>query len=617
MIRVYRYGLLAPTMNGALVREQMRGANQYRNVLVEIECARRSALRTLLTDNGLRQLEEEVAAAEASVQTAVAAAREVRSSARSAASVTARHRVREARETRRRAVDALRARRREIRDSAAVQRAMSEINERAASLRRSARGLCGVYWGTYLLVEDADHRARAAALYDGALPNNPRCLRFFGSGRIGVQIQRGIPCAVLFGSDARLRVAPVDPGAWQSPERAERRRLSRTVLSLRIGSEGRSPIWAQWPMTMHRPLPEGSIVKRATVSVHRRGPREEWSVEITLEVPDDSFVGSRANQANGTGSVVAIDIGWRAMGGELRVAAWAGSDGRSGELVLPESLVGAFVKVEELHSIRDQNFTAARQGLEAWLTGFAAIPDWLHDASDSIAEWRHPSRLAALAKKWKGLRFAGDEQAFEALEAWRYHDHHLWSWEASQRINALRARREIYRVFASRLVRTYASIILENFDFRSTAESRLSDDVRTSSRGSRRDRQIAAVSELRAILQNASAGRSVGIEMLDATGAADSADSACPPCSSKEFDTAGQLHGACDPCDSVWDSHENAARGLLARWQRECRGIDSPRAGVSSEQMPESRWVRARRLRAEKDAGADRAAECKAKHKAV
>jgi transposase len=409
---------------------------------------------------------------------------------------------------------------------------------------------------------------------------------------------------MLFGSDARLRVAPVDPGAWQAPERAERRRLSRTVLSLRIGSEGRSPIWAQWPMMMHRPLPEGSIVKRATVSVHRRGPREEWSVEITLEVPDESFVVSRPDQANDTGSAVAIDVGWRAMGGELRVATWAGSDGRSGELRLPESLVGAFVKVEELQAIRDQNFTAARLVLEGWLTRSASIPDWMHNASKSIAMWRGPSRLAALAKKWKASRFAGDEEAFEALEAWRYHDHHLWSWEASQRINALRARREIYRLFASQLVQTYAFIILENFDFRSTAESRLPDDVRASSRGSRRDRNIAAVSELRAILQNASAGHAVGIEVLDATG---SADSVCPTCGSKEFGTAGQFHGSCDACGSVWDSHENAARGLLTRWQRECRGIDSPRAAVSSEQVPESRWVRARRLRAEKDAGAIRA----------
>jgi len=80
------------------------------------------------------------------------------------------------------------------------------------------------------------------------------------------------------------------------------------------------------------------------------------------------------------------------------------------------------------------------------------------------------------------------------------------------------------------------------------------------------------VSELRAILQNASAGRSVGIEMLNAMG---SADSEC--------------------------------YGLLARWQREQRGMDSPRAAISSEQVPESRWVRARRLRAERDAGAVRA----------
>jgi hypothetical protein len=44
-IRVYQYGLKAPTQNADLVREQMILAHRYRNTLTEIERGRRSAIR--------------------------------------------------------------------------------------------------------------------------------------------------------------------------------------------------------------------------------------------------------------------------------------------------------------------------------------------------------------------------------------------------------------------------------------------------------------------------------------------------------------------------------------------------------------------------------------------
>jgi len=42
---VYQYGLLAPSVNTALVREQMRSAHEYHNALIAIERDRRDKLR--------------------------------------------------------------------------------------------------------------------------------------------------------------------------------------------------------------------------------------------------------------------------------------------------------------------------------------------------------------------------------------------------------------------------------------------------------------------------------------------------------------------------------------------------------------------------------------------
>src|SRR5277367_5369365 len=64
MIRVYKYGLLPPTLNEALVRSQMRNAHRYRNQLVEIERGRRAAVRAVYSSHPtLTELEVEAKAA--------------------------------------------------------------------------------------------------------------------------------------------------------------------------------------------------------------------------------------------------------------------------------------------------------------------------------------------------------------------------------------------------------------------------------------------------------------------------------------------------------------------------------------------------------------------------
>src|SRR3990172_6589154 len=63
----------------------------------------------------------------------------------------------------------------------------------------------------------------------------------------------------------------------------------------------------------------------------------------------------------------------------------------------------------------------------------------------------------------------GDETGFEPLEAWRAHDRHLLEWEANQRENVLRSRRERYRLFARKMA-TYHRIVVEKLDLRDFAE---------------------------------------------------------------------------------------------------------------------------------------------------
>ena len=95
---------------------------------------------------------------------------------------------------------------------------------------------------------------------------------------------------------------------------------------MRVGPED-DPQWAAWRLDRHRSPPPGAQVRWATVVRRARGPHAEWSLHLT--------VGTGLGSAPApTGKQVAVDVGWRVIGDELRVAAWRDSDGQSGELRL-------------------------------------------------------------------------------------------------------------------------------------------------------------------------------------------------------------------------------------------------------------------------------------------
>lgn len=590
--KVYRYGLLPPTKNAALVREQMRLAHRYQNDLTMIERGRRDAVRRMnATLLDMSAEEAAVDAATAELDAALLAVREVRAAARGRVETAPmRERVKAARVAKRDAVSALRARRAVLLEQPALVLAQYETEERARELATSAREHCGVYWGTYLLVEAAVAAARSMPLYgeDGREPNDPRYHRWQGEGRIGVQIQKGMPAKAIFGGDSRLRVAPVDPSAWYSEVRGERRRLSRTTLSIRVGSEGRDPVWAMFPMIMHRPFPEGATIKAATVSLRKIGPREEWSAEIIVSTGED--LSERTEDA------VAIDVGWRLFGDEIRVAVYESTTGEVGEFRLPADIRTGLKKVDSLAATRDNNFNEARALLVERLGGLGdSAPLWLREATKTLARWCSQGRLAALALRWRTNRFDGDAEAYGALERWRYHDHHLWAWQESQRKRVLRHRHDIYLNFAADLRRRYGTVVMETFDLRQVARRQPTEAEKAENDGARSTRQIASISELRSALKSAFGSGYVEVDAANTT-------RTCHACGHIEkFDAAAYISHACSSCKVVWDQDVNAAAIILRRWRE--RPKDAPEAGaVSTSGKTESKWAKAARKKEEKTA---------------
>lgn len=295
--RVYKYGLRRPTHNAEVVREQMRGGHVYRNRLIEIERERRRRVREAQSSHGaLAALEQDVRLAKEAVDAWRTTIAKHRSEERTLKTQDpARHGIKAAREILRAARMKLSEARRTARDDAALQAATAAADQWAKDAVKEARATCGVYWGTYLLSEAAADAARKTPLYDGIEPRDPHFLRWEGEGQIGVQIQGGIPVADVFTPDQTvIRIDPVDPGTFHAPTRAERRHKSRTHVHLRVGSEGRAPVWATFPLELHRPLPENGRLKRASVKLERSGPCERWYLLVTVELPEDGPKGDAA-----------------------------------------------------------------------------------------------------------------------------------------------------------------------------------------------------------------------------------------------------------------------------------------------------------------------------------
>lgn len=475
--------------------------------------------------------------------------------------------LRAARERRKLAQAALSAARHAARKTPEVAAAWKAAQLEQNARTRAAWGASGLAssgpivggWGTLQLVQDAAIAASASMpLYRDAEPCDPKFKRWNREGAVGVQLhQKGEEKAGLRVDEVMSRegdaanwlyVARVRSGSGAAtPPRTpavavararnaaaraaaiERRgmhlRQRDQHLAMRVASEGREPVMARWPIKMHRPLPSGAIVKRAAIYRRMIGPREEWSCAITLDVPPRTI-----SAARGT---VAVELGWhdsREARGGIRVARWIDDEGNGGQLVLDAGSRGAanevgvgtrsaICKADEIRSGRDRDFDRARAELVADLRRLG-VPGWMRaltvrrgvdtpseaQALAHVAKWKSAARLAALALRWRQNRFGGDGEAFARLEAWRYHDRHLWAWESSQRKGSARRRRDDYRRAAASLADRYARVVFADVAF-SEMSRRPDADGDPHIAAVAKNQKDAAPGELRLAVQQAVAAR--------------------------------------------------------------------------------------------------------------
>lgn len=454
MIRVYQFGLRPPTTNVDLVRAEMRAAHEYRNDLVAIERGRRHVVRALHDTPEVRDAEALVQAATKSM--------------------------------RKDAVAVLIAARKAARDAAVDE--LARIAEIDTSIRRDARALCKCYWGSYLTIEAAADQVRKMPLWDKDLitPNDPKFQRWTGESQIGVQLQREIRTPEVFdGCSTFVRLV-------LAPDTVGRKRYTRFgSLSLRIGSWGRDPIWATWPIKLHRAIPDAARWRWVRVSCRQDGPFERWTCEITLDIPGEN---ARVLDTSLKGAI-AVELEWGEPNeGDVIVAAWLDDNGDHGAIHVPRRVTNALRKAASIRSVRDTLLNDLRPRLARAIKECAeSLPRWLQIATNTLHLWKQQSRFHDLTQRWRRERCDAARPAYEMLDAWEMRDRHLWEYEGCSRRQALRCRLDTYRVLAAQWSRKYKTVVLPDRDLSIAARRDDDSDLRF----------IAAPSELAGALKHA------------------------------------------------------------------------------------------------------------------
>lgn len=577
-VLVYKYGLLAPTKNADLVHQQIELARQYYNKLVEIERARREEWTAIIgsMDADVERLMMERSQVTEKIEVARSRIREAKQqSAPKLADVVAQ--IKEWRTRRKALVVQLKEARSRAKHDPIIQARVADSMTRFIDAKKQARTYLraqGLYRGAYALVdEDAAHWRSAKGI--------PQFRRRTGEGRIGMQIAGGIDAEAL-ASDTRVRVGVIPSENFAT--RSGRRNNCRTTLSLRVGSnDDRSPIWAEFPMIMHRPLPAGAVIKWVTVITKRVGSTWRWDVCFTLDATACKTHKARAS----SGRTVAIDVGWRTTPQGMRIA--VSYDGeQSREYILPKNKRGfdsldRRAHADSIQGIRDKLFNDIRERVMEWkknrdmhvlaanprLDDCAQTADWKRgsDLPEALTErlqhihaWKSPRRLVAVARIWATARVPGDETIYALVQDWMKQDRHLWDWTTHEINRALGHRREVYRTWAAEIVRDYDTIVMEDMDLRAFAKSAEPEEEAQGTKRSRQNRHAVALSEFRTELLQQAKRQDVRIIAVNPA----YTTRTCSHCGAI-VNTADPeaLIWTCDSCGIAWDQDENAAMNIL------------------------------------------------------
>jgi hypothetical protein len=551
--RVYKFHLGQPMGETMVAVDQaFDGARIHYNKLITIERVRRDRYRRIRSAMfpELATLESEYAQAQA-ICDALAkdiADRKARTKSRTV-DATAKTALTEARAARKEVLGRLRLVRTAADESAELKSAAVAIDEAAKKAVKKLRK--ETYWGTYLLVEADAQRAKSDARGEPEYNVEPPHLC---KSRIGVHFNGGIGADEL-ATSTLLQIVPLDREASPEHPIVKKRRDKEKLLRFRIGStDDKRPIWAEFPLFLHRPIPGDARIKDAFVTRKAHNVTMPWQYHLCLVLEAASLIPVRA--PGSASATSAINFGWRSIDGELRVATIKGDAGVS-EIRLPRDILGRMAKSEELRGLCDDKFNVAKAALATWLDA-NECPDGFRESFAHVGQWKSQHRMMELVWYWRENRFSGDDAIFAEMDEWRKRYRHLMKWAQDEHDYCLRWRDNHYSVEAKKLATSNARIVLDTFKIATVAKRGRVEEQERGGQSARHNRVLAASSALREKLVKACA--KYGCEVV----AADAANGTkrCNGCG--DLQVVKSLDHRCTACGREWDQDHNNTSNLLS-----------------------------------------------------
>lgn len=282
--------------------------------------------------------------------------------------------------------------------------------------------------------------------------------KFWGGRRAGLQIER------------------IAPEAY-SDQRNQTRRMRRT-----FGRYGVDGTQFQFRAYLHRPLPEGSVVKQVAWSSLRH-PTRDWQHSLLVwveEPPPETAAREQTNQ------VAALDLGWRKFPEYLRVGLLYDTAGNVIEFRLPlaetsnvqtrrDELPDTYADIQRLTVEVSKLVDETKEGLRELLPG--ALPDEAQTLVSRMTQLRQGGlvRLLGALERDGGEELAG---AVEFLRGWKDKNDRLRKRINDTRDRLLRRRDGAYRNLALWLCRTYDRVIWEgDLSLKDMAENATGDEA--------------------------------------------------------------------------------------------------------------------------------------------
>jgi hypothetical protein len=346
---------------------------------------------------------------------------------------------------------------------------------------------------------------------------------------------------------------------------------------LRVGSTGkggREPVWAKFPVKLHRLPPMDAVLKWAWVLVRREGIRFRYQLQLTLE--HESF---GANSAPRSGKV-AMNFGWRQLqDGRIRVAYAVSEDGEQFQCVLPTIVKTGREHAQGIASVRDLEFNAAIAQVVA-LRKSGSASEWFLAETEHAHQWRSKNRLAWLVQQWSRNRFSEDEAFFTACDLWRKRDRHLLDYEEGDRNHSINRRNKHFEACVKWLAR-YETIIVDDSDHSKLNENPEPEERQGSEKAQKRNKAAGGSATLRKMIEQRHGSHVIRHPAPMIT----RIHHRCG--TEQQYQSPSKMIQHCPVCKETFDIDANACKNMLSERSRDSENPRSARTAESQEKSAE------------------------------